>query len=576
MTTSLSRHPLWLDRALGDPFADEGPLGFRASVALDEREEFPTRAAGILDDLGVCRHYVPVEHGGDLRSFEELALVLRTIARRDVTLAVGHGTTCLGTQPVFLAGDLALQRSVAACVLRREAFSLGLTEQDNGSDLLATATSADVASRAVTGEKWLIGNATRGAGVTVLARTRSAGGPRGFSLFFVDKEESRGHWDLLPKVHTHGIRGADIGGLRFRAAPYRSEPVGGEGAALSVLLKTFAVTRTLIASVAVGACDSALRIVLDFAKSRKLYGGTVLQIPHARAVLCDSLAEHLSCEAASLAGARALHAAPEEATFWASVLKYHVPTAVERAIRELAIVLGARHYLREAHAFGMFQKIQRDVGVLGLFDGSTLVNLYNVAIHAPVIGRGAREDVPLGGAPALLGALAGVVPGRLSIIARSVSGADALARDALSRLSGRGRANEAVLRPLLEALESESLRVRRHLSADTLRNPFDMTPEIVELASRYARLAAKALAASVHAHAGPLRSPLLDAGDWLVVALARELPQAIESAGGTVSRRQVEACRERLLAFMLEAEQRREPLSLLTGDPLSPEHTKTP
>jgi alkylation response protein AidB-like acyl-CoA dehydrogenase len=574
MTASSSRHPLWLDRALGDPLADEGPLGFRASVALDEREEFPADAARILDDLGVCRHYVPVEHGGDSRSFEELALILRTVARRDVTLAVGHGTTCLGTQPVFLAGDLSLQRSVAASVLRREAFSLGLTEHGNGSDLLATDTSADVASRTVTGEKWLIGNATRGTGVTVLARTRPAGGPRGFSLLFVDKEESRGRCDVLPKVRTHGIRGADIGGLRFRGAPYRAEPVGGEGAALTVLLKTFAVTRTLIASVAVGACDSALRIVLDFAKSRRLYGGTVLRIPHARAALCDSLAEHLACEAASLAGARALHVAPEEATFWASVLKYHVPTAVERAIRELAIVLGARHYLREAHAFGMFQKIQRDVGVLGLFDGSTLVNLYNVAMHAPVIGRAAREDVPLGGAAALLGELAGIVPGRLSVIARSVSGADALARDALSRLSGR--ANEAALRPLLEALESEAIRVRRDLSVDALRNPFDMTPELVDLASRYARLAAKALAASVYAHAGPSRSPALDAGDWLVVALARELPQAMAAAEGAVARQQLEACRERLLEFMLEAEERREPLCLLTEDPISTKRTSTP
>jgi alkylation response protein AidB-like acyl-CoA dehydrogenase len=575
MTASEPRHPLWLDRALGDPLADEGPLGFRASVALDEREEFPTDAARILDDLGVCRHYVPVENGGDLRSFEELALVLRTIARRDVTLAVGHGTTCLGTQPVFLAGDLSLKRSVAASVLRREAFSLGLTEQGNGSDLLATETTADVASRTVTGEKWLIGNATRGTGVTVLARTRSAGGPRGFSLLFVDKEESRDRCDLLPKVRTQGIRGADIGGLRFRAAPYRSEPVGGEGAALSVLLKTFAVTRTLIASVAVGACDSALRIVLDFAKSRRLYGGTVLRIPHARAVLCDSLAEHLACEAASLAGARALHFSPEEATFWASVLKYHVPTAVERAVRELAVILGARHYLREAHAFGMFQKIQRDVGVLGLFDGSTLVNLYNVAVHAPAIGRGAREEgVPLGGAPALLGDLPGVVPSRLSVIARSVSGADALARDALSRLSGR--ANEAALRPLLGALERESIRVRRDLSADALRNPFDMTPELVDLASRYARLAAKALAASVHAHAGPSRSPVLDAGDWLVVALARELPHALDATDAAVSRQQLQACRERLLGFALEAEQRREPLGLLTEAPLSTERTNTP
>ena len=90
MTSSFPRHPLWLDRALGNPMRDPGPFGFQASVELDEREEFPSQAAGLLDDLGVCRHFVPVGTGGELRSFEELALLLRAVARRDVTLAVGH------------------------------------------------------------------------------------------------------------------------------------------------------------------------------------------------------------------------------------------------------------------------------------------------------------------------------------------------------------------------------------------------------------------------------------------------------------------------------------------------------
>ncbi len=555
MSAALRRHPLWLDRALGDPVRAPGPLGFQTAVELDEREEFPSQAARLLDDLGVCRHFVPASRGGDLRSFEELAWIVRAMARRDVTLAVGHGKTCLGTQPIFLAGDETSQRGVAARVLAREPFSLGLTERENGSDLLATTTRADVASRTVTGEKWLMSNATRARGITVLARTRPGGGPRGFSLLLLDKEELDGTYELLPKIRTHGIRGADISGIRLKSAPYRSEPIGGEGAGLSVLLKTFTITRTLIASVAIGAADSALRIVLDFAATRALYGGTVLQIPHARAVICDVLAEQLVCEAAALAGARVLHTAAEQATFWASVLKYHVPTTVDRAVRELATVLGARHYLREGHASGMFQKIQRDVALLGLFDGSTLVNLYNIAIHGPAIGR-TPEGSSLGGAPELLAPLAEFEPRRLAIAARSVCGAEALAHDANARLAGRP--GEGVLRPLLERLESDASRVRQQLCEATLRNPFDMTAELVELASRYARLATLALAASVYVHTSQPGNSLFDEGDWLVVAMARESPDC------GVAPSILEACRERLLRFMLDAQQRSEPFSLLT------------
>jgi hypothetical protein len=38
-------------------------------------------------------------------------------------------------------------------------------------------------------------------------------------------------------------------------------------------------------------------------------------------------------------------------------------------------VLGARHYLREGHCFGIFQKLLRDNAIASLFDGSTVVNL---------------------------------------------------------------------------------------------------------------------------------------------------------------------------------------------------------
>ena len=60
---------------------------------------------------------------------------------------------------------------------------------------------------------------------------------------------------------------------------------------------------------------------------------------------------------------------------WSAVAKYFVPVRVEALVRELAVVPGARHYLREGHFFGHFQKLMRDNAVAGLFDGSTVINL---------------------------------------------------------------------------------------------------------------------------------------------------------------------------------------------------------
>ncbi|MGA3120528.1 MAG: acyl-CoA dehydrogenase family protein [Polyangiaceae bacterium] len=547
--------PLQLDRALGDPGSDDGPLGFSWAVRLDEGEEFPTEAAAELERLGVSSRYVPAHVGGALRSFEELACTLRAIARRDVTLAVGHGKTLLGTLPIFLAGDSTLKARVAERVLAGEPIALALTERNNGTDLLSSVTWAEGSSvRSVNGEKWLINNATRATAASVFARTRQQGGPRGFSLLFMDKREAQGAYATLPKIRTHGIRGADISGIRFENAPCSTQPIGGEGAGLSIVLKTFTVTRTLIANVAVGAIDSALRIVVAFARARSLYGGTVLEIPHARAALCSAAADLLACEAVSLAGARMLHSAPEEATFWSSVLKYHVPTTAERLVRDLGVVFGARHYLREGDASGMFQKIQRDIGILSVFDGNTLVNLSNIVLHASALSRGAGEFVS--NAARLLVPVDEIDPRRLAIVAHRVHGAEEAARDALAHLSGRNHAE--ILRPMLEQVVVRAHAIRTKMASFAPRGPFDVTPELVNLASRYARIAAAALSASVFVHSAPRLGGLIAAGDWLVLSLAHELGEGEWSPGA------VQGCRERLLEFILHATERRVSFSLLS------------
>jgi hypothetical protein len=68
-------------------------------------------------------------------------------------------------------------------------------------------------------------------------------------------------------------------------------------------------------------------------------------------------------------------------TLFSAIVKYYVPTTVEKVMRNLAMVLGARYYLREVHWFGIFQKMLRDNAITPLFDGSTAVNLQTIALH---------------------------------------------------------------------------------------------------------------------------------------------------------------------------------------------------
>ncbi|MGW1289624.1 acyl-CoA dehydrogenase family protein [Streptomyces sp. NPDC002586] len=93
-----------LDRFLGDPGERGGWFTHAGSIELDEREEFPAGICRRLDDWGLPAHYVPAEHGGRLTDYEQLLHLMRVVARRDLTVAIGHGKTYLGGVCVWVAG----------------------------------------------------------------------------------------------------------------------------------------------------------------------------------------------------------------------------------------------------------------------------------------------------------------------------------------------------------------------------------------------------------------------------------------------------------------------------------------
>ena len=381
-----------LDRFLGNPFES-----FKRAVELDEREEYPTEACALLDQWGINDYYVPIQFGGRLASFEEFSSLIRVIARRDMTVAVAHVKTYLGAVSVWLGGSQEQKQHLAQRIKGKEQIALALTERSHGADILATETEAVPIDGGylLSGEKWLINNATRSTALTVFARTAKDGGPRGFSVFLVEKDQlAPSSFSHLPRVKTHGIRGADISGIRFdnAAVPARAL-IGGPGLGLELALKGFQITRCIVPALSLGAADTALRATLSFALRRKLYGAAIFTIPHTRQTLVDAFIDLLICECLVIAAVRALHVLPEQMTLFSAIVKYYVPTTIENVMRNLSMVLAARYYLRDVHWFGIFQKMLRDNAITPLFDGSTPVNLQTIALHLRQEKRGESIDL---------------------------------------------------------------------------------------------------------------------------------------------------------------------------------------
>jgi len=380
-----------LEIAMGDPFG-EGLFSYARRVEEDECEQYPLEAIEWLDRWGMQHQYVPLALGGMLRDFELVFWLIRTISRRDLTVAISHAVSFLGSCGVWIAGNQEQKAGLAGQLLAGEHISLALTERNHGGDLLSIETEAYLHKphcRLLTGEKWLINGATRNSLISVLARTDPNGGPRGFSLFLFDKRTAiPGSFTCLDKVRTLGVRGSDISGIRFqRGTLGPSAMVGGLGAGFEVVLKGLQITRLLCAAISLGAAETAFQTTLDFALARRVYGRPVFEIPQCRRLLVEAWVDLLLCDSLLTAAARSLHFVPSEASVHSAVVKYLVPQLLENTLKQLSVVLGARYYLREGHYCGIFQKMLRDSSLVSLFDGSSVVNLYLLTTQFKALSR---------------------------------------------------------------------------------------------------------------------------------------------------------------------------------------------
>ncbi|GAA3348522.1 acyl-CoA dehydrogenase [Amorphoplanes nipponensis] len=480
---------------VADPLARLGALLDRSPAfdpatlaALDRAERFPADACAALDAFGLPAHYVPVEHGGRLHGFGAVAALLRAVARRDLTVAVAHGKTYLGAVATWIAGDPAAAARLGARIAAGAVVSCALTERAHGSDLLGGELTARPRAGGWTldGEKWLINNATRAELVTVLARTDPGGGPRGFTLFLLDKARlAPGALTPAPKVPTYGVRGADISGIVLRGAHVGADAViGPVGHGIEIILKALHLTRTACVAMSLGAGDHALELATAFAAETVVAGRPLADRPEVRRVLADAAAALDLAEAAATVAVRAINGLPRELSVLSAVAKAFVPAQVDDLIARLTDVLGPYGLLGPGFRHGAFGRLERDARIVGIFDGSSLVNR-NALIDqfrrlARAWRKGARDDAGLAEVTDPDAPPSAFRPAALSLVAGGNSVLAALP-DAARRVRATGPAE---LAGLVDRLVAATGEVHAEMAAFDLR-PHAVPPAAFELAERY-------------------------------------------------------------------------------------------
>lgn len=372
------------DHWLGSPNQPNTLLSYEQVMAYDETETMPPAILKALFGKGIHTYFVPVAYGGKLASFEEMMALLKMLSRRDAAVTVGFGfATYVGAVNTWVGGTEEQKQQLAQYILNGGRIATTFNEGAHGNDFLHFETTAHPQDNKfiLSGEKWLNANVPHAEQLTVYARTKQEGGPRGFTIFSFPKTDlESGQLETLPRVKTLGLRANHVSGLRLQEAKVPATAVISKvGHGLELALRAFQITRTLAPAIALGGVDTALRTTVSFAHSRQLYGDTVWHIPHAQQTLTQAFVDLLVCDCVSTTAVRALHTATNQMSHWSCVSKAFVTDWSQRILKEVSTILGARYYLREEHHAGIFQKIVRDYPFTSIVHGSGIICLSSLA-----------------------------------------------------------------------------------------------------------------------------------------------------------------------------------------------------
>ena len=258
------------------------------ATELDDKGEFPYNVIKRIADLGLIGIVIPEKYGGSPMGHLARVVAIEEISRIYPSMGLFLQATPLGLWTILQFGNEKQKLEYIPPVVKGEKIMcMAVTEPTGGSDPMAIKTVAkrDGDKYVVNGSKCFITNGSVADLCVFTAKTGS--GSRGFSTFIVEKGTS-GFKAGVREKHT-GFRSMEITELFFKDCRIPNENlIGEEGDGMRVALTSISeIGRTGNAGVALGIAESAYETALNFAKERKLYGKTLLQLQAVQFMLAN-------------------------------------------------------------------------------------------------------------------------------------------------------------------------------------------------------------------------------------------------------------------------------------------------
>ncbi|MGF7007655.1 acyl-CoA dehydrogenase family protein [Aminobacter sp. BE322] len=350
--------------------------GFIAKGGLGEIDHADTDAAckklvKALGAAGFLRNCVPAAYGGVSETIDSrsLCLIRETLAYADGLADFAFAMQGLGTGAISLSGSDALKQAILPRIARGQLISgFALTEPEAGSDVAAMATAArrDGDSYVLDGEKIFISNGGIADVYTVFARTGEAPGTRGISAFVVYADTPG--FSIAERIET--IAPHPLARIRFdRCRIPASQLLGEPGEGFKIAMRTLDIFRPSVAAAALGFARRALDEAVAHAKSRKMFGATLADLPTAQSTLGEMAT---AIDAASLLTVR---------TAWRRDVQ-KLPITREAAMAKMTATENAQWVIDQAlQMFGgrgvrvgeITERLYREIRALRIYEGATEV-----------------------------------------------------------------------------------------------------------------------------------------------------------------------------------------------------------
>lgn len=247
----------------------------------DARKAFPQEFWRAVCDAGLCGVALPEEHGGSGLGMVEMALIIEQLAAAGGGCTVGQLfmiNPIFGGVSISRFGSEAMRRELLPKIISGEInCCMALTEPDAGSNSLEIKTFATRAGNGwrLSGRKiWITGVESAQKMLVIARTTKVEASPKrthGLTMFMIDVAREGLTYAPIEKVGTNTLSACNV--FFDDVEVDGSEIIGTLDGGWYELLDVLNTERIVTTAGLVGAADLAIRLAVDYAKDRRVFGG---------------------------------------------------------------------------------------------------------------------------------------------------------------------------------------------------------------------------------------------------------------------------------------------------------------